>query len=149
MSCRLKNTNPDKYGPPPRSDYDKMMMERYVNQLDSYHSPIPQWSGQPGEYHSPPWQGDRTNEDRLIQKEWCPTCPPSIKERFEFNNLVNSNSNTPWLAPRTDFDQAMQARFCPKCGAVHPQPHPDPQPQPHPQPPSPSGPPENYRFFKY
>ena len=29
MSCQLKHINPEKYGPPPRSDYDKKMLELY------------------------------------------------------------------------------------------------------------------------
>ncbi len=46
-----------------RTPYDRQMIEMFTPSTDSY--------------HSPPWPGSRTAQDRKQQMHWCP--PPCSK----------------------------------------------------------------------
>lgn len=60
MSCRLKNTNPDKFGDPPRTNFDLEMMRVYNPLRENYHAPV--------------WNPPRTVYDKCVQKVWCQSC---------------------------------------------------------------------------
>ena len=91
MSCGLKQSNSQRVTP--RSDYYLQMMENYNPTREGY--------------NAPPWPTRRTNEDKQLQKHWCPKCPTGgCKENYDA---------PPWPTRRSEADKHLQNRWCPTC----------------------------------
>jgi len=75
-----------------RTEYDKMMQERF--------NPLKE------KYNTPPFPGYRTPADVAMQKKWCAKCP-------KYYNPVENYA--PLNGFRTKFDMELQKKWCGGC----------------------------------
>jgi hypothetical protein len=125
----LKNINPNKDGPPPRSAYDIKMMEKY--------NPLTPNSVERYCQNCTPDILPRTNYDKKMQKEWCHKCNKNQQQKTHKNIINNQRTSydkqlyKTWYngvcsnsrqekyikshGRRKSFDERLQKRWCHRC----------------------------------